>query len=58
MAIYEFYCKDCDITKTLYVPLSEYYIPDCNRCSKPMKRIYTSPIINPGCLNGENIPND
>ena len=52
---YEFKCKICKQETLIECPSSEYYIPDCKLCDKPMQRYYYKPNVISGCLNGGNI---
>lgn len=57
--IYDFICK-CKGKEPVKVqidkPVSEYYIPLCPNCEKPMKRVYYVPNLSAGCLNKDNLP--
>ena len=40
MPIYSFECDECKILKEIFMWVQEYKIPDCESCTKPMKRVY------------------
>lgn len=57
MAIYPFYCPKCKLVHDVEMKIVDYHEnTKCKKCKVKLKRIFTVVNINPGALNGANIP--
>lgn len=43
MPIYEFKCDVCEICEEKNVSFKDYQVPNCHKCSQPMRKLVSMP---------------